>query len=104
HGTGADRQYVGRNQLDESTLDRFRIGQVQMDYDPDMEEALCPDDELRERLQGYRQRVRDARIRRVVSMRFMRDAYELKQMGASDQQIDDALFSGWQKDEIAKVR
>src|SRR5262249_40226256 len=32
-GTGADRQYVGRNQLDESTLDRFRIGQIEMDYD-----------------------------------------------------------------------
>jgi cobaltochelatase CobS len=25
-GTGADRQYVGRNQMDEATLDRFRIG------------------------------------------------------------------------------
>ena len=31
-GHGADRQYVGRNQLDESTLDRFRIGTVPMDY------------------------------------------------------------------------
>jgi hypothetical protein len=30
-GTGADRQYVGRNQLDESTLDRFRIGQIELD-------------------------------------------------------------------------
>src|SRR5690348_6720439 len=32
-GTGANRLYVGRNQLDESTLDRFRVGQVLMDYD-----------------------------------------------------------------------
>ena len=36
-GNGANRMYVGRNQLDESTLDRFRIGQVVMDYDQGLE-------------------------------------------------------------------
>src|SRR5262249_41806066 len=50
-GTGADRQYVGRNQLDESTLDRFRIGQIDMDYDANLELALCSNKALRERLQ-----------------------------------------------------
>jgi cobaltochelatase CobS len=38
-GTGADRQYVGRNQLDESTLDRFRIGQIERDYDSEIVSA-----------------------------------------------------------------
>jgi MoxR-like ATPase len=103
-GTGADRQYVGRNQLDESTLDRFRVGQIEMDYDPEIEAALCPDTELRERLQGYRQRCREARLRRLVSMRFLRDAYQMKQAGDMDADIDKALMSGWTTDEIAKVK
>ncbi len=103
-GTGADRQYVGRNQLDESTLDRFRIGQVEMDYDPEVEATLCPDDELLHRLQTYRQRARDARVRRVISTRFLKDAYEMKQAGWTDEMIDEALFCGWQRDEVSKVR
>jgi cobaltochelatase CobS len=102
-GTGADRQYVGRNQLDESTLDRFRIGQVEMDYDPEVEKELCPDDALRQRLLGYRARVREAKLRRVVSTRFLRDAFDMKRVGASDEQIDAALTRGWSREEIAKV-
>jgi cobaltochelatase CobS len=102
-GTGADRQYVGRNQLDESTLDRFRIGQVEMDYDPDEEAALCPDDDLRTRLQGYREAIRANRLRRVVSTRFLRDAFVMTRAGDSDADIDAALFAGWSADEVRKV-
>ena len=60
-GTGADRHYVGRNQLDESTLDRFRIGQIELDYDTDIEAALCPDETLRSRLPALRARSARAR-------------------------------------------
>jgi len=103
YGTGATRQYVGRNQLDESTLDRFRIGQIEMDYDAQVEATLCPDDALRNRLLGYRQKARAAGLRRVVSMRFVRDAFLAKQVGLSDAEIDRALFMGWSADEVAKV-
>jgi hypothetical protein len=103
-GTGADRQYVGRNQLDESTLDRFRIGQVEMDYDAEVEKSLCPDDELRTRLQGYRDSIRINRLRRIVSTRFLRDAFVMKQAGDSDAEIDAALFAGWSPDEVRKVK
>jgi cobaltochelatase CobS len=102
-GTGADRQYVGRSQLDESTLDRFRIGQVEMDYDAEVEAMLCPDDALRTRLQGYRQAVQRNRMRRVVSSRFLRDAYVMKRAGDTDTEIDAALFAGWSADEVRKV-
>jgi MoxR-like ATPase len=103
-GTGADRQYVGRNQLDESTLDRFRIGQVEMDYDAEVEKSLCPDDGLRMRLQGYRDAIRANRLRRVVSTRFLRDAFVMKQAGDTDADIDAALFAGWSADEVRKVK
>jgi cobaltochelatase CobS len=42
-GRGATRQYAGRNQLDEATLDRFRIGIVECGYDENVERVLCPD-------------------------------------------------------------
>ena len=103
-GTGADRQYVGRNQLDEATLDRFRIGQIEMDYDPDIEAALCPDETLRSRLLSLRARVRESKIRRVVSMRFMRDAYVMVQAGDTIDDIEETLFAGWTRDELNKVK
>jgi len=36
---GADRVYVGRNQLDGATIDRFRMGRITVDYDEAMERA-----------------------------------------------------------------
>jgi len=36
-GHGADRVYVGRNQLDGATLDRFAMGRLTVDYDEAME-------------------------------------------------------------------
>jgi cobaltochelatase CobS len=103
-GTGADRQYVGRNQLDESTLDRFRIGQIEMDYDAEIEAALCPDDALRSWLLQIRAKVRECKIRRLVSMRFLRDAYVMAQAGDSREEIEEALFAGWTRDEMNKVK
>jgi cobaltochelatase CobS len=103
-GTGADRQYVGRNQLDESTLDRFRIGQIELDYDAEIEAVLCPDETLRSRLLSLRARVREAKVRRVVSMRFLRDAYVMLQAGDTIEEIDEALFAGWTRDELNKVQ
>lgn len=38
-GTGADRQYVGRNQLDAATLDRFAV--IEWDYDESLEAMRC---------------------------------------------------------------
>ncbi len=110
-GTGADRQYVGRNQLDEAFLDRFRIGQVTMDYAPEIEQFLCPDDDLRERIQHYRNNILKAppgsRIRRIISTRFLEQAYAAKHSvdpGLTDEEIDEALFGGWSLEEQTKVK
>jgi cobaltochelatase CobS len=40
-GTGANRQYVGRNQLDAATLDRFAF--IEVPYDEGFESFLCGD-------------------------------------------------------------
>ena len=39
-GTGADAQYTGRNQLDFSTLDRWRMGRVFVGYSESIEESV----------------------------------------------------------------
>ena len=40
----------------------------------------------------------------MVSMRFMRDAYVMLQAGDIIDDIEAALFSGWGRDELNKVR
>ena len=105
YGRGADRQYVGRNELDESTLDRFRIGTVPMEYDECLERQLSPHDELYTRLPGYPNRVKENRLERLVSTRFIREAYEMtSQWGWTYKEVDDQLFAGWRDDEIRKVK
>ncbi len=104
-GHGADRQYVGRNQLDEATLDRFRIGTVPMDYNEALERQLCPDGDLYARLRRYRQAVADNRLQRLVSTRFVCEAAEMvAKWGWTDEQVDAQLFAGWRDDEIRKVK
>ena len=96
---------MGRNQLDESTLDRFRIGTVPMDYSEDLERALCPHPELFERLTGYRSRIRAARLERIVSTRFLCEAHEMvSRWSWTLEQIDAQLFAGWRADEVAKIK
>lgn len=104
-GLGSDRMYSGRNKLDAATLDRFAVGKVYLDYDTRIEAALCPNDALRSRLLRYRNAINSARLERVVSTRFMRDAYDMvTNVGWTNADIDETFFAGWREDEIAKVR
>lgn len=103
-GRGADRMYVGREELDEATLDRFRIGTVPMDYDNRLEAQLCPDDQLRERLMDIRNRAQENRLERIVSSRFMADAYEMvASCGWSHDRAIGQLLQDWSDDEKRKV-
>lgn len=87
-GLGADRQYVGRYQLDAATLDRFV--KVDIDYDPDIETEMAGgDSELLEFMREVR-RICDAkRIRCIVSYRTISQAYKL--MNIAGLAANDAL-------------
>jgi cobaltochelatase CobS len=103
-GKGATRQYVGRNQLDDATLDRFRIGMVQCDYDDAVEQHLCPDDTLRNAILAIRTKVQATGMLRIVSTRFMMDSYVMhKEAGWTVPMILETLVTGWSKEEVAKV-
>lgn len=66
-GRGADRQYVGRNQLDAATLDRFTTFEV--DYDEDLELQLAGDAEWTKWVQRVRSAIVAEKVRHVVSPR-----------------------------------
>ena len=67
YGLGADRQYVGRNQLDAASLDRFVM--IEMGYDEVLERALTGNDAWFERVLAVRKAVTSAKVRAIVSPR-----------------------------------
>lgn len=113
-GNGADRQYVGRNQLDAATVDRFKMGTLEMDYDRDVERALVeamlekgPGSDLRADLMqwawGTRDAIATAKLRRIMSTRNLLDAAKLLAVGVSFADMKVAYFTGWSDDEKVRI-
>lgn len=67
YGNGADRIYVGRNQLDGATLDRFVA--LSWDYDEKLESQICPDAAWLARVQKLRAAVAKEKARIIISPR-----------------------------------
>ena len=67
YGTGASYQYVGRNQLDSASLDRF--AQVEINYSPRIEESLTQDKELINFIRKFRKECLDNGNNHIVSYR-----------------------------------
>ena len=103
-GNGADRMYSGRNKLDSSTLDRFKIGQVYIDYDRSLERQLCPNQELLDVCWKYREKIMENRLERAMTTRFIIDACDMIEAGWSQKDVDEAFFAGWREDEVNKVK
>jgi hypothetical protein len=102
-GHGADRTYVGRNQLDGATLDRYAIGTIECDYDLRVEKKLCPNDEIRIPLQAIRKKINECGLRRIMSTRFIEDAFIMSEAGWSLDKILNQFFSGWKTDDRNRV-
>lgn len=92
-GLGADAQYSGRNRLDASTRDRFIF--IECDYVPEIEEAVCPDEQIRKLMQNAREILRKTRAQQVISTRKIEDAYLLKQAGWALPKILKSVTTGW---------
>lgn len=67
YGRGADRQYVGRHQLDAATLDRYDI--FEFGYDEAFERAITPNEDWTRWVQLVRKAVEKAGVRHIVSPR-----------------------------------
>lgn len=89
-GRGADRQYVGRNQLDAATLDRFDVFEV--DYDEQFELEISPNREWTKYVQGVRAAVERAKVRHVVSPRASIRGGKLIASGMDHAQVSEACI------------
>lgn len=85
YGTGADMIYVGRNQLDGATLDRFAT--IYFDYDDNVEKQLAYDDDLFNFILALRKTVEDTSLRYIVSMRATINATKLLNAGMNKKDV-----------------
>ena len=100
YGHGADMMYVGRNQLDAATLDRFYI--VPMGYDKALEATLGRE-EVVAFVHGLREKVESLRLRRVVSSRMVMRMEAALNAGFTMKQAKLAAVAGWSRDDLSKV-
>lgn len=110
YGSGASREYVGRNQLDAATLNRFTMGTVEVDYDRDVERAIVAGvlgsgakaQQLLEWCWKTRDSIMSSRLRRIMSTRNIEDAAKLLAVGFDLGDVQKTYFQGWAADEAAK--
>lgn len=88
-GRGADRQYVGRNQLDAATLDRFVVFEV--DYDPELERAISGNAEWTTRVQTIRAAIEAEKVRHIVSPRASIIGAKLLAAGMDQKQVEESV-------------
>lgn len=89
-GMGADRTYVGRNQIDGATLDRFV--QIECGYDENLEAALCPNETWRKRVQSLRKAAELEKARLIISPRASINGAHLLADGWPTNEVEDACI------------
>lgn len=101
-GTGANREYVGRNQLDAATLDRFAV--IEWNYDELLESELCANKEWLRFVRKCRSNADRHKIRTVISPRASILGTQLIAQGIKESAVKDMLiFKGLNSTEKAKL-
>lgn len=90
YGRGADRQYVGRNQLDAATLDRFSIFEV--DYDEMLELELSGNPDWARYCQAVRKACAEEKVRHIVSPRASISGAKLLKAGMDRAKVEEATI------------
>lgn len=101
YGRGADRLYVGRNQLDAATLDRFVFRSF--GYDEELERRLAGDDKWVDRVQEIRKKASELRLRVVVSPRASIIGASMLADGFSREDVEESLIFKHDEDFKRKI-
>jgi cobaltochelatase CobS len=104
-GMGADALYSSRNALDAATLDRFRIGTVEMDYDIEVEKSLITAPYLLKFGIFVRTVIQKHNLAKLMSTRAMIDAQDM--MLDHDwtlKEVAKSYFSSWSPEEMAMIK
>lgn len=100
---GADRVYVGRNQLDAASLDRFTV--INLDYDESLERALAGNDNWTDKVQAARKACAEHKIRHVISPRASIMGAKMLAAGFKESDVlDMVLFKGLDVDSVKKIK
>lgn len=98
-GTGADYQYVGRNQLDAASLDRFAV--VKVDYSEAIENSVaCGDIELAQFCREFRKSAQNAGQQVIVSYRAIGRLAKMLQVLSVEEALEACLVKGIEKDDL----
>ena len=101
-GLGADYDYVGRNQLDMASLDRFAV--VKVDYDRDIEMRLALNDaQLVEFAHDFRDACNHAGVRALFSYRAVNRIAKLKDCLGLEEALKTCLLKNLQQDELNNI-
>jgi len=102
YGLGGNDVYVGRNQLDGASLDRFAV--IYFDYDSTLEKNLVINQEWAEFIQALRARIHQRQIKHIVSMRATIYGDRLIQAGSSIKTIlMQVVFKNLQPDDLKSI-
>ena len=102
YGLGGNDVYVGRNQLDGASLDRFAV--VEFDYDVELERNLANNREWVDFIQKLRARIRERKIKHIVSMRATIYGDRLLTAGIDiDTIFNQVIFKNLQLDDIKTI-
>lgn len=101
-GQGANKQYVGRNQLDGATLDRFV--KIEWSYDEILEKKISKNNGWVNRVQAIRKICNDMGLKLIISPRASINGSNLINDGIPVLQVDEACIFKGQVDEITKQK
>ena len=104
YGRGADREYVGRNQLDGATIDRFKPV-ISLDYDEKLELLISPDRNFTKIVQKLRKAKDEMKIRCVISPRAsLKGGRALLDGCDMESVLSEYVFGGLDDDTVKRIR
>ncbi len=104
YGTGADAQYVGRNELDAATLDRFVM--IHWDYDRKLEQDIIKDGDLLDFAWDLRRVVAKLNLPIIISTRGLINTYKITQSQAFSKAdaLESVLLEGLTAQDVLTLR
>ena len=101
-GHGANPEYVGRNQLDGASLDRFAL--VEVDYSEAIENNVANGDmELADFCRDFRNAARLAGVNVIVSYRAIGRLSKMLKLLSIEEALKTCLIKGLEKDDINSI-
>lgn len=101
-GQGATNEYVGRNQLDGASLDRFAV--IEIDYSDAIERNVAlGNEELLKFCREYRNAARKNGVDIIVSYRGIGRLAKMVNLLSKEEALQTCLFKGLEKDDLSMM-